>query len=52
MKEVAIYDLANKIVMVPRTIFMSVNAAIFPKLIINIKNDIFENKTIKVTIRF
>lgn len=43
MKEVAIYDLANKIVMVPRTIFMSVNAAIFPKLIINIKNDIVKN---------
>ena len=40
MKEVAIYDLANKIVTVPRTLFMSVNVAIFPKLITNIKNRI------------
>lgn len=38
MKDVAIYDLANKIIMVPRTIFMSINAAIFPKLIKNIDN--------------
>lgn len=37
MKEVAIYDLASKIVIVPRTIFMSINAAIFPKLIKNIQ---------------
>lgn len=36
MKEVAIYDLASKIIIVPRTIFMSVNAAIFPKIINNI----------------
>ena len=47
MKEVAIYDLANKIVMVPRTIFMSVNAAIFSKLIVNIKNHIVK-KIIKI----
>lgn len=40
MRDVAIYDLANKIVIVPRTLFMSVNAAIFPKLIVNIKNHI------------
>lgn len=40
MKDVAIYDLANKIIIVPRTIFMSVNAAIFPKLIVNIKNSV------------
>ncbi|MRM83763.1 oligosaccharide flippase family protein [Riemerella anatipestifer] len=40
MKEVAVYDLANKIVIVPRTLFMSVNAAIFPKLINNIRNSI------------
>lgn len=37
MKEVAVYDLANKIVIVPRTIFMSINAAIFPKLIVNVR---------------
>lgn len=33
MRELAIYDLANKIVAIPRVIFMSVNAAIFPKLV-------------------
>lgn len=38
MKEVAIYDLASKIIIVPRTIFMSVNAAIFPKIISNVVN--------------
>lgn len=37
-REVAIYDLADKIVRVPRTLFMSINAAIFPKLITNINN--------------
>lgn len=40
MKDVAIYDLANKIIIVPRTIFMSVNSAIFPKLIVNIRNSL------------
>lgn len=40
MKDVAIYDLANKIIIVPRTIFMSVNSAIFPKLIVNIRNNL------------
>jgi PST family polysaccharide transporter len=37
MKDCALYDLANKIIMVPRTLFMSINAAIFPKVIANIK---------------
>lgn len=36
MKEVAIYDLANKLIQIPRTLVMSINAAIFPKLITNI----------------
>lgn len=36
MKDVAIYDLASKIIIIPRTIFMSINGAIFPKLINNI----------------
>ena len=40
MKDVAIYDLANKIIIVPRTIFMGVNSAIFPKLIVNIRNNL------------
>ena len=46
MKDVAIYDLANKIIIVPRTIFMSVNSAIFPKLIVNIRNS-FVKKIIR-----
>lgn len=33
MKEVAIYDLAYRVVFVPKTLFMNVNVAIFPKLI-------------------
>ncbi len=37
MKDCALYDLANKIIMVPRTLLMSINAAIFPKVIANIK---------------
>lgn len=36
MNDVAIYDLANKIILLPRTFFNSINAAIFPKLIQNI----------------
>lgn len=36
MKDVAIYDLASKIIIIPRTISMSINGAIFPKLINNI----------------
>lgn len=37
MKHVAIYDLANKIIIVPRTVFMSINGAIFPKLMRDIQ---------------
>ncbi|MEG0697950.1 MAG: oligosaccharide flippase family protein, partial [Algoriella sp.] len=37
MKDVAIYDLASKIVIIPRTIFMSINGAVFPKLVVDIK---------------
>ncbi|MFW1767468.1 oligosaccharide flippase family protein [Acinetobacter bereziniae] len=33
MREVALYDLAVKIISIPRTIFVSLNTAIFPKLI-------------------
>lgn len=36
MKEVAIYDLANKIISVPRALLSSVNTAIFPKLVAKI----------------
>lgn len=35
MRDVAIYDLANKIVSIPKTLFTSLNAAIFPKLIVS-----------------
>ncbi|MGV0947260.1 oligosaccharide flippase family protein [Empedobacter falsenii] len=37
MRDVAIYDLASKIVIIPRTVFMSINGAIFPKLVVNIQ---------------
>lgn len=40
MKEVAIYDLANRIILVPRTLFMNVNTAIFPKLVVDAKANI------------
>ncbi|MGV0978577.1 oligosaccharide flippase family protein [Empedobacter falsenii] len=39
MRDVAIYDLANKLILIPRTLFMSINGAIFPKLINNITNE-------------
>ncbi|MEG0619253.1 MAG: oligosaccharide flippase family protein [Bacilli bacterium] len=35
MKEVAIYDLANKIISIPKTLLTSVNSAIFPALVKN-----------------
>lgn len=37
MREVAIYDLANKIIGIPRFLFTSINGAIFPKLLENLK---------------
>lgn len=40
MKDVAIYDLANKIVSVPRIITMSINEALFPKIVENVKKNI------------
>lgn len=40
MRAVAIYDLANKLILVPRTIFLSINAAIFPKLIVNLSTQV------------
>lgn len=33
MKEVAIYDLANKIISIPKTLLTSINSAIFPMLV-------------------
>ncbi len=42
MKEVAIFDLANKLILVPRTLLLSLNAAIFPKLIVNVNNNLIK----------
>lgn len=39
MKDVALYDLANKLIILPRMLTSSINAAIFPKFIENIKNE-------------
>lgn len=37
MKDVAIYDLANKIILLPRILLVSINGALFPKIIANVK---------------
>jgi len=42
MKDVALYDLANKIIMVPRTLLVSVNGALFPKVVANIQTHIIK----------
>lgn len=42
MKEVALYDLAMKIISIPRTIFVSLNTAIFPKLINSLNKKIIK----------
>lgn len=39
MKDVALYDLANKLIILPRMLTSSINAALFPKVIENIKNE-------------
>lgn len=43
MRDVAIYDLANKIIIIPRTILSSVNAAMFPKIITGVSNKKIKN---------
>lgn len=40
MSDVAIYDLANKIILLPRALLSSVNGAIFPKIITNLRENI------------
>lgn len=47
MKEVALYDLAMKIIAIPRTIFVSLNTAIFPKVIKNLSNSLV-SRVIKI----
>ena len=42
MRDVAIYDLANKIIIIPRTILMSVNAALFPKIVVDVNKKIIK----------
>ncbi|UWY28637.1 oligosaccharide flippase family protein [Flavobacterium sp. TR2] len=37
MRDVAIYDLANKIILIPRTLLVNVNLALFPKIVANVK---------------
>lgn len=40
MKEVALYDLAKKIIIIPRMLTMSINAALFPKIVDNIQKSV------------
>lgn len=47
MREVAYYDLANKLIMVPRTFIMSINNALFPKIVKEWKNKARIKKIIK-----
>ena len=42
MRDVALYDLANKIILLPRMLTMSINAALFPKIIENIQKTIIK----------
>lgn len=49
MKDVAIYDLANKIIGIPRLLFASINGALFPKIMNNFRNSIVK-KVIKYQI--
>jgi PST family polysaccharide transporter len=47
LSNVAIFDLANKIVMLPKTLLMSVNSAFFPKIMAD-----YNNSAVKRIIRF
>ena len=55
MQEVAIWDLANKIVLIPRTITTSINSALFPNLVNNfnpprVRKVIKYNRLISITV--
>ncbi len=39
MRDVALYDLANKIILLPRMLTTSINGALFPKIIENVKRN-------------
>lgn len=47
MRDVALYDLANKLILLPRMLTTSINSAIFPRVIDDLKT-----KTIKKIIRY
>jgi polysaccharide transporter, PST family len=47
MRDVALYDLANKLILLPRMLTTSINSAIFPRVIEDLKT-----KTIKKIIRY
>jgi PST family polysaccharide transporter len=40
MRDVALYDLANKIIILPRMLTTSINAALFPKIMADIKKNV------------
>ncbi|HEY5593097.1 MAG TPA: oligosaccharide flippase family protein [Paludibacter sp.] len=40
MRDVALYDLANKIIILPRMLTMSINGALFPKIIENVQKTV------------
>jgi len=40
MRDVALYDLANKIIILPRMLTTSINGALFPKIMENIQNSV------------
>lgn len=40
MRDVALYDLANKIIVLPRILTTSINGALFPKIITDVKNTV------------
>jgi len=42
MKDVALYDLANKIIIFPRMLISSINIALFPKIIEHAKKDVIK----------
>lgn len=42
MANVAIYDLANKIITIPRMFTLSINAALFPKVLLNAEKNIIK----------
>jgi polysaccharide transporter, PST family len=42
MRDVALYDLANKIIILPRMLTMSINGALFPKIIENVQQSVIK----------